>query len=403
MSDIDPRPEDDRFDWAESGNLPPTEQSQLPEEPPQSRQDTGWGYGEPPPHRFFNWIIRAITRWIFWLEEKVDGHVHDGGEDERSVSKVDLDAHIDYRDGMGGGGAGRLNSTENTADLTIIEEFNPEGGGCFVASEDGGIAGTEFYLHRATDLASGYGTNNPLYRIAQGEADDGGVTGIENFGADTDLVEWQDVNIEASAFPEEHAAQLDVEGQVKARHVAAKNTPLTMQATGVVEEDEERKDVRFDGVTYHSSFGEMRLQVSSGSDSVYIAEVDVPDNLLDGGEVGGIPRPDIPVETAFSFLSADFRLAPEHLDGSAVGAEAYIQSVEFTAIEPGVSQLVVTVQVWAVVTQDPEAGGAVAYEPVHLIAEESGPIGRLSLKGEFICGNELFVPNTGTWNYTLDD
>ena len=136
MSDISPRPEEDRFDWAESGDLPPTENSQLPEEPPQSRQDTGWGYGEPPPHRFFNWIIRAITRWVYWLEEKVDGHVHDGGEDERSVDKVDFEAHIDYSD-PDGNEAESLEVLQNTPLGFVIR--GPVGFGAIIASIGGNV------------------------------------------------------------------------------------------------------------------------------------------------------------------------------------------------------------------------------------------------------------------------
>jgi hypothetical protein len=84
------------LDWAESGTPPSAPGSTLPTEPSSGRKNTGYGFEEPLPHSEFNWLMRTLNRWLNWVTEKMDLHVHDGGTNPESVSKVHLKDHINY-------------------------------------------------------------------------------------------------------------------------------------------------------------------------------------------------------------------------------------------------------------------------------------------------------------------
>jgi len=133
MSPITEEPEDN-IEWAESGIAPPQENSTVPEEPASDTRDTGWGFGEPPGHAQFNWLMRAFSRWIQWLSYFIGNHVHDGGSDERSVDKIDLEEHIDYSDGDGNEAEG-LKVLQNSPSGFVIE--GPRGFGAIAATTAG--------------------------------------------------------------------------------------------------------------------------------------------------------------------------------------------------------------------------------------------------------------------------
>lgn len=117
-------------EWAE-GTPPAIAGTNPPTDPGAGRRSSGYGFEERLPHESFNWVIRTLGRWIGWLEEKVDDHVHDGGVTEASVAKVDLENHINY---------GQFAAVSVTRD-----EDNPPGSGgagheiryTFTGSEDG--------------------------------------------------------------------------------------------------------------------------------------------------------------------------------------------------------------------------------------------------------------------------
>lgn len=89
---VDPKPVEE-VEWAEVGT-PAAPGSNPPEAPTSGRRGTGYGFQEILPHEIFNYLLRAVGRWIRWLESKVDNHVHDGGTDPGSVAKIDIEDHI---------------------------------------------------------------------------------------------------------------------------------------------------------------------------------------------------------------------------------------------------------------------------------------------------------------------
>ena len=91
---IEERPEEE-LTWAE-GEPPDIENTNPPTEPSLERKESGYGYNEPITHEIFNWLFRAVCRWVLWLESKADNHVHDGGDDPESVPKVDAQDHVDW-------------------------------------------------------------------------------------------------------------------------------------------------------------------------------------------------------------------------------------------------------------------------------------------------------------------
>jgi hypothetical protein len=42
-------------------------------EPPESKKNVGWNFGEPPARSFFNWLGRKTYEWLIYLDSKVDG------------------------------------------------------------------------------------------------------------------------------------------------------------------------------------------------------------------------------------------------------------------------------------------------------------------------------------------
>jgi hypothetical protein len=94
--------------WAESGP-PSLPGSTTPTEPTSGLKATGYGFEQPLPHSEFNWLFRTLNRWMRWVTEKMDLHVHDGGSNPESVAKVDLKDHIDY------GTNGYLEVTQDTS------------------------------------------------------------------------------------------------------------------------------------------------------------------------------------------------------------------------------------------------------------------------------------------------
>jgi hypothetical protein len=101
--------------WAESGNEPEAENSDLPEKPSNEFIADGYGNKNVLPHAQFNWLIRSMMRWIRWLVSKVDGHVHDGGTSAGSVTKVNATNHLDW------GANGTFGTTINTNAVHEIE------------------------------------------------------------------------------------------------------------------------------------------------------------------------------------------------------------------------------------------------------------------------------------------
>jgi len=112
---VQPKPTDpplNQMTWAESGPSP-IQNSNEPSIDPALLQ-TGYGNRQQLPHVQFNWLMRAIMRWIQWLVSKVDGHVHDGGPSAGSVSKVNATNHLDW------GANGTFGTTANTPSLHEI-------------------------------------------------------------------------------------------------------------------------------------------------------------------------------------------------------------------------------------------------------------------------------------------
>jgi hypothetical protein len=103
------------LDWAESGTPPSAPGSTLPSEPSTGRKASGYGFEDPIPHSEFNWLMRTLNRWLNWVTEKMDLHVHDGGTNPESVSKINLKDHI------GWGTNGALEVTSDTGAEHRIE------------------------------------------------------------------------------------------------------------------------------------------------------------------------------------------------------------------------------------------------------------------------------------------
>ena len=43
-------------------------------EPSEAKKDAGWGFEEFPPRNWFNWLLRKIASWIYWLDQQEQGH-----------------------------------------------------------------------------------------------------------------------------------------------------------------------------------------------------------------------------------------------------------------------------------------------------------------------------------------
>jgi hypothetical protein len=109
------------LDWAESATPPSAPGSTLPTEPSSGRKASGYGFEEPLPHSEFNWLMRTLNRWLNWVTEKMDLHVHDGGTNPESVSKINLETHINY------GTNGFLKVGTDTASLHVIQHLGSAG------------------------------------------------------------------------------------------------------------------------------------------------------------------------------------------------------------------------------------------------------------------------------------
>jgi len=94
MTEVQQKP-NENASWAEEG--PPSSLgSSLPVQPSDNFIQKGYGFKQPLPHNEFNWLFRTVMRWIRWLVSKVDFHVHDGGNDPKSVAKVNANDHLDW-------------------------------------------------------------------------------------------------------------------------------------------------------------------------------------------------------------------------------------------------------------------------------------------------------------------
>ncbi|RAL23042.1 hypothetical protein DL240_09150 [Lujinxingia litoralis] len=83
----------------------PTEEIEWAEDPgaevdePDALRPSGFPFGFVPAAQQINWMWRTVGRWVKWLANKSDNHVHDGGSGELSAPKVNLKEHINWGEG----------------------------------------------------------------------------------------------------------------------------------------------------------------------------------------------------------------------------------------------------------------------------------------------------------------
>lgn len=159
--------------WAESGSPPSAPGSNLPSEPSAGVKASGYGFQEPLPHDEYNWVMRTLNRWLKWVTEKMDLHVHDGGTNPESVSKVHLKNHINY---------GTNGFFEVTQDTGTVHEITHGGGATTKRLISGNFNGATLNLSGNATISGTLVSSRVPRGVARVKGDDG--TFYSNSGFD---------------------------------------------------------------------------------------------------------------------------------------------------------------------------------------------------------------------------
>lgn len=72
-------------------------------EPPESKKNAGWNFGEPPARSFFNWLHRLTYQWLLYLDDRVTN-----------------------RNSVGNGSGSEIANQENVLiELSAVDRTNP--------------------------------------------------------------------------------------------------------------------------------------------------------------------------------------------------------------------------------------------------------------------------------------
>lgn len=126
---------DENVDWAEGTGAQVSE--------PANERAGGFPFRYVPPAEQINWMWRAVGRWVRWLRDKSDNHVHDGEGGDLSAPKVELAEHIEY------GTYGKLTVEKDTESEHVIRHTR-ENGGMQTTFRTGRVHASEAFLEKIT-------------------------------------------------------------------------------------------------------------------------------------------------------------------------------------------------------------------------------------------------------------
>lgn len=121
-------------------------------EPSDAKKDSGWNFEEFPPRNWFNWLLRKISNWIYWLDQQEQDH-------ESRVTSLENNINTKYNEATLRSGneffensmAVNVNAIEG---LTLIRasttNLTVSAGGCGIAPQTL-LGGNLFYNHFANN------------------------------------------------------------------------------------------------------------------------------------------------------------------------------------------------------------------------------------------------------------